>query len=107
MFNHRALPGALAALSICAVCPVPDVCLAVVAPAESFFDGVAGGRVWANGIPDGSTRGRKLPTERPTCGTEHGYERHRLASEAACARCKKAKSEARARRRAVKRERSS
>ncbi|WP_327168620.1 WhiB family transcriptional regulator [Streptomyces subrutilus] len=39
------------ALRACAVCPVRRQCVSAVAPAESLFDGVCGGRLWRNGRP--------------------------------------------------------
>lgn len=39
------------ALAACERCPVVRRCLEVVAPAESWFDGVSGGRLWRNGRP--------------------------------------------------------
>ncbi|MFG2178941.1 WhiB family transcriptional regulator [Streptomyces abikoensis] len=40
---------ALPALRACAGCPVARYCLEAVAPRESWFDGVCGGRLWRNG----------------------------------------------------------
>ncbi|MFE9258965.1 WhiB family transcriptional regulator [Streptomyces sp. NPDC006879] len=39
------------ALVACRRCPVVARCIEAVAPAESFFDGVSGGRLWRNGRP--------------------------------------------------------
>ncbi|MEU7566253.1 WhiB family transcriptional regulator [Streptomyces fradiae] len=39
------------ALAACDRCPVVRRCLEAVAPAESWFDGVSGGRLWRNGRP--------------------------------------------------------
>ncbi|MFJ8695342.1 WhiB family transcriptional regulator [Streptomyces roseolilacinus] len=39
------------ALTACGRCPVVDRCLEAVAPADSWFDGVSGGRLWRNGRP--------------------------------------------------------
>ncbi|KAF0650623.1 MULTISPECIES: WhiB family transcriptional regulator [Streptomyces] len=39
------------ALAACGRCPVVRRCLEAVAPAESWFDGVSGGRLWRNGRP--------------------------------------------------------
>ncbi len=41
----------LDALSYCDRCPIIVQCDAHVNPAKSFFDGVAAGRIWNNGIP--------------------------------------------------------
>ncbi|MEV0260890.1 WhiB family transcriptional regulator [Streptomyces sp. NPDC050617] len=48
VFARRPEP-ALPALRACAVCSVRRRCLETVAPAESLFDGVSGGRLWRNG----------------------------------------------------------
>ncbi|MFD8995632.1 WhiB family transcriptional regulator [Streptomyces abikoensis] len=57
---------ALPALRACAGCPVPRYCLEAVAPRESWFDGVCGGRLWRNGkearIPDALAAEAGLPT---------------------------------------------
>ena len=45
------------ALQVCAPCTVKEWCLAEVRPAESHFDGVAGGVAWINGKPLG--KGKK------------------------------------------------
>lgn len=42
---------ALPALRACLRCPVRERCTETVAPAESWFDGVSGGRLWRNGRP--------------------------------------------------------
>ncbi|MFG2330567.1 WhiB family transcriptional regulator [Streptomyces sp. NPDC048604] len=42
---------ALPALMACRRCPVARRCEETVAPAESWFDGVSGGRLWRNGRP--------------------------------------------------------
>ncbi|WP_416977649.1 WhiB family transcriptional regulator [Streptomyces sp. T028] len=39
------------ALRACAVCPVRRACEETVAPAENWFDGVCGGRLWRSGRP--------------------------------------------------------
>lgn len=39
------------ALAICQDCPVRDWCLTVVDPARNYYDGVAGGAVWKEGVP--------------------------------------------------------
>ncbi|MCP9957752.1 WhiB family transcriptional regulator [Streptomyces sudanensis] len=39
------------ALTACERCPVVRRCLEAVAPAENWFDGVSGGRLWRNGRP--------------------------------------------------------
>lgn len=99
VFDARSLPEAQPALDLCACCPVPGLCDEVVRPGHSYFDGVAVGRIWVNGVPAGETRGRLEPTQRAVCGSEHGYERHRQASEVACDACRQAKADGRRRRR--------
>ncbi|MER5433904.1 WhiB family transcriptional regulator [Streptomyces sp. NPDC002588] len=39
------------ALRACAVCPVRSACAETVAPADNWFDGVCGGRLWRSGRP--------------------------------------------------------
>ncbi|WP_327374693.1 WhiB family transcriptional regulator [Streptomyces sp. NBC_01216] len=39
------------ALTACGRCPVARRCEEVVAPADSYFDGVSAGRLWRNGRP--------------------------------------------------------
>ncbi|WP_329380713.1 WhiB family transcriptional regulator [Streptomyces sp. NBC_01351] len=50
VFTKRAKVAA-PALRACAVCPVRRECEQAVAPAQSWFDGVCGGRLWRNGRP--------------------------------------------------------
>ncbi|MFI9112283.1 WhiB family transcriptional regulator [Streptomyces venezuelae] len=50
VFARRAREAA-PALRACAACPVRHPCETVVAPAESYFDGVCAGRLWRNGRP--------------------------------------------------------
>lgn len=50
VFARRAKDAA-PALRACAACPVATECEEAVAPAESWFDGVCGGRLWRNGRP--------------------------------------------------------
>ncbi|MFD3327595.1 WhiB family transcriptional regulator [Streptomyces sp. NPDC058701] len=47
----RRIKDAAPALRACAACPVRRECVQAVAPAESLFDGVCGGRLWRNGRP--------------------------------------------------------
>ncbi|MCC3776609.1 hypothetical protein K6I33_001023, partial [Streptomyces sp. UNOB3_S3] len=60
----------LPALRACAGCPVPRYCLEAVAPRESWFDGVCGGRLWRNGkearIPEALAAEAGLTTATPT-----------------------------------------
>ncbi|MCT9083875.1 WhiB family transcriptional regulator [Streptomyces fulvoviolaceus] len=39
------------ALRACAGCPVRSNCEEIVAPADNWFDGVCGGRLWRRGRP--------------------------------------------------------
>ncbi|MEU7024219.1 WhiB family transcriptional regulator [Streptomyces sp. NPDC046203] len=57
VFSRRGKEAA-PALRACAVCPVSRECETVVAPAESWFDGVCAGRLWRNGRPVRPRRGR-------------------------------------------------
>lgn len=50
VFARRAKDAA-PALRACAACPVRRQCEQAVAPAESRFDGVCGGRLWRGGRP--------------------------------------------------------
>ncbi|MEU9084586.1 WhiB family transcriptional regulator [Streptomyces sp. NPDC048357] len=50
VFAKRAKVAA-PALRACAACPVRRECEEAVAPAESWFDGVCGGRLWRGGRP--------------------------------------------------------
>lgn len=90
------------ALEVCAACPVVALCDAVVRPRDSYFDGVAAGKVWVNGVEVGTRRGHREPTIRTSCGSEYGYELHRVNGERQCPRCRQAKSARRAERRRSK-----
>lgn len=62
-FDDTAYPNALLALSYCEKCPITDLCIQIVRPSKSGFDGVAGGIVWRNGYKvrrDNSTREDRL-----------------------------------------------
>lgn len=62
-FDSTTYPQAWMALSYCAVCTVTELCIQVVRPSKSSFDGVAGGIVWRNGYKvrkDNSTREDRL-----------------------------------------------
>jgi hypothetical protein len=50
------------ALAYCRDCPVSDLCLAVVRPSRSHYDGVAGGQVWSNGKIVGRLHGTRQGT---------------------------------------------
>lgn len=48
------------ALWYCRQCPVIDLCHEIVRPHKSYYDGVAAGKVWRNGLlilPDGTAIG--------------------------------------------------
>ncbi|MHC0429964.1 WhiB family transcriptional regulator [Streptomyces sp. O3] len=59
----RSERDALPALRACLRCPVRQRCEETVAPAESWFDGVSGGRLWRNGRPV-TPRTRKTKTQK-------------------------------------------
>ncbi|MFF3940843.1 WhiB family transcriptional regulator [Streptomyces phaeofaciens] len=50
VFSKKAKEAA-PALRACAGCPVRRACEETVAPAENWFDGVCGGRLWRSGRP--------------------------------------------------------
>lgn len=63
LFDHVEFPDALLAVGICAECPITDLCMEIVRPQKSFFDGIAAGIVWRNGYrvrADNSTREDRL-----------------------------------------------
>lgn len=63
LFDHTTYPEAQLALSYCATCRIVDLCMEVVRPGKSGFDGVAAAVVWRNGYrvrSDNTTRGDKL-----------------------------------------------
>lgn len=65
VFDHTEGPQVWQALHYCARCTVQKECEEVVRPRKSFYDGVAGGKVWRNGErvePD--SNGRKIVTGR-------------------------------------------
>ena len=95
LFNHTTLPEASEALSICASCSFKgNGCNELIQPRSSYFDGVADGKVWQNGVevtpkhrkPVGLSVGRR----RIGCGTEIGIARHKRANEGLCDLCKSA-----------------
>ena len=49
LFDQTDVLRATYALAHCRDCRIPDLCLAVVRPETSHYDGVAGGIVWRNG----------------------------------------------------------
>jgi len=63
LFDDTTYPNALVALAYCQQCPVTEVCMDIVRPSRSSFDGVAAGVVWRNGYRvrrDNSTREDRL-----------------------------------------------
>ncbi|MFJ4711227.1 WhiB family transcriptional regulator [Streptomyces sp. NPDC088785] len=50
VFSKKA-KEAVPALRACAGCPVRRRCEEAVAPADNWFDGVCGGRLWRSGRP--------------------------------------------------------
>lgn len=49
LFDQTDPIRATLALSYCRACPITALCLEVVRPDKSHYDGVAGGSVWSNG----------------------------------------------------------
>lgn len=69
LFDQRRYPEALPALAICATCDSTALCLTIVRPQRSKFDGVAGGKVWRNGYQvrrDNTTREAAVEMEEMT-----------------------------------------
>lgn len=63
LFDDYTFPDALVALSYCSECSITELCMEIVRPSKSGFDGVAAGVVWRNGYRvrrDNSTRGDRL-----------------------------------------------
>ena len=50
LFNALTFEAAGEALSYCGRCTVTKQCEEVIRPRRSFYDGVASGRVWHNGV---------------------------------------------------------
>lgn len=50
LFDATEYETAWPALSYCYGCPVATLCEQIVQPATSYYDGVAGARVWRNGL---------------------------------------------------------
>ncbi|MFD7132382.1 WhiB family transcriptional regulator [Streptomyces sp. NPDC059894] len=59
IFSKKAKEAA-PALRACAGCTVRRACEEAVAPAENWFDGVCGGRLWRSGRPVPAHRGGLL-----------------------------------------------
>lgn len=63
IFDDVTFPHASLALTYCERCSITELCMTVVRPSKSHFDGVAAGVVWRNGYrvrPDNSTREDRL-----------------------------------------------
>jgi hypothetical protein len=90
-------------MQVCAPCPFRADCIALVKPAQARFDGVAGGRIWANGVVIcqlSVVADDELiePELRASCGTEAGARDHNRHGERACSICLRVAREATARR---------
>ncbi|MCX4858303.1 hypothetical protein OG426_30570 [Streptomyces canus] len=94
-------------LATCGPCPFRAECIATVKPAQAFFDGIAGGRLWCNGVViaslddvcDEELAEAKL---RASCGTEAGAKDHIRHGESPCPSCRQAAREMTARRKEAK-----
>lgn len=49
LFDVKRYPEAWPALTYCARCPITQLCIDIVRPSKSHYDGVCGGVVWSNG----------------------------------------------------------
>lgn len=54
IFDATTAPMIQTALAYCKACTVADLCIAVVKPQQSNYDGVVGGKVWSHGQELGS-----------------------------------------------------
>jgi WhiB family redox-sensing transcriptional regulator len=68
VFSKKAKEAA-PALRACAACTVRRACEEAVAPAESWFDGVCGGRLWRSGRPVPPPRPAVCPAPAPTAAS--------------------------------------
>ncbi|MGW3651096.1 hypothetical protein [Streptomyces sp. NPDC000878] len=85
-------------LDVCRRCPFRQECVEAVAPGQSGFDGVCGGRVWRDGQvlatafdhrksgPDNTELAERAES-RYRCGTDDGYRQHLRAGEKPCRAC--------------------
>ncbi|MFI5799090.1 hypothetical protein [Streptomyces sp. NPDC051677] len=94
-------------LGTCGPCPFHAECIATVKPAQAFFDGIAGGRLWCNGVVIAAledVRDEELaePKLRASCGTEAGAKDHVRHGERPCLSCRQAVREMTARRKDAK-----
>ena len=94
-------------LATCGPCPFRAECIATVKPAQALFDGIAGGRLWCNGVvidslDDVSDEELAEPKLRASCGTEAGAKDHIRHGERPCPSCRQATREMTARRNAEK-----
>jgi hypothetical protein len=94
-------------LPTCGPCPFRAECIATVKPAQALFDGIAGGRLWCNGVvisalDDVSDEELAEPKLRSSCGTEAGAKDHIRHGERPCPSCRQAAREMTARRKEAK-----
>lgn len=94
-------------LGYCGPCPFRAQCIATVKPAQTKFDGIAGGRLWCNGeviaaLEDVSDEELAEPKLRASCGTEAGAREHNRNGERTCPSCRQVARQIAARRRAEK-----
>ncbi|MFH8771986.1 hypothetical protein [Streptomyces sp. NPDC017958] len=94
-------------LPTCGPCPFRAKCIATVKPAQAIFDGIAGGRLWCNGVvisalDDVFDEELAEPKLRATCGTEAGAKDHIRHGERPCPSCRQAVREMTARRNEAK-----
>lgn len=90
LFDAISWPDAEPALKICSHCPVKEVCERHVLgsrPRNSFFDGVAGGRVWRDGLVVPRPKQWKAPVHREYCGGIYGRRFHEEHEERYCFPC--------------------
>jgi len=76
-------------LATCGPCPFRVECIATVKPAQALFDGIAGGRLWCNGVvinalDDVCDEELAEPKLRASCGTEAGAKDHIRHGERPC-----------------------
>lgn len=107
--THVVPPLLLTLFKTCQSCPFRARCIEVVAPRNSRFDGVCGGRLWRDGqvvvtSPGADPAELREPRLRPiTHGTEAGARAHRRRGERGCSLCLEADRLAQQDRRARKR----
>ncbi|MFD3455793.1 hypothetical protein ACFWVC_26895 [Streptomyces sp. NPDC058691] len=94
-------------LGTCGPCPFRAECIATIKPVQAMFDGIAGGRLWCNGVviaalEDVSDAELAEPKLRASCGTEAGARDHNRHGERACAACRQVARQVTARRKEEK-----